>query len=290
MNNPNPRISIITASYNYADLISQTIESVIQQTYKNWELIVIDDGSSDNSREVIQKYCDECPKIKLVTHENQKNKGLCETIKLGCQLSKGEYVAFLESDDIWHENHLQQKIKILDKYSGLPVIFNAVELFGDKKSQSRLDEYFTFQKFFLKKQTYPSNLFNYFLFINLIPTFSCVLIKKAILENLDFNAPFQPHLDWFLWMQIAYTNELYYIDLPLTKWRIHPKSLIGRTQKIKKNNNQIISATIKAVISNSKQQTSHISKLFLIKYYSAIMILLKMNKSLVKKILSKIID
>ncbi|MEI8377050.1 MAG: glycosyltransferase [bacterium] len=287
MSDLNPKVSVITASYNYADLISQTIESVINQTYTNWELIVIDDGSTDNSREIIQKYCDKNNKIQMITHKDCVNKGLCETVKLGCKIAQGEYIAFLESDDIWDEKYLEKKIEVIEKYPDIPFIFSNVELFGDKETQKRLDEYLKFQKLFLKNQTYPTNLFNYFLFINLIPTFSCVMVKKNLLSNLDFNAPFPPHLDWFLWMQIAYDNELYYLDLPLTKWRIHQKSFIGRTQKIKKNNNKIIFSTIKALISKSNQH--FLIKKFLINYYSAIMILLKMNKSSIKKILRMII-
>ena len=154
MNNPNPKISIITASYNYADLIGETITSVINQTYDNWELIIVDDGSDDNSLEVIQKFCRENEKLKLLTHENNQNKGLSETLKLGCNEATGDYIAFLESDDLWSEHYLAEKVKLLGHFKDMDLVFNTVELFGDQEGQKKFDEYFQIQRFFLKNQEY----------------------------------------------------------------------------------------------------------------------------------------
>ncbi|MBQ4646380.1 MAG: glycosyltransferase family 2 protein [Candidatus Gastranaerophilales bacterium] len=100
--------SIITASYNYEDYIKETIESVINQTYSNWEMIIIDDGSKDNSVEVIQEYCKKDSRIKLLTHENHKNKGLIETIKLGIKNANNDWIVFLESDDTLASNYLEK--------------------------------------------------------------------------------------------------------------------------------------------------------------------------------------
>ena len=285
MNSSNPKISIITASYNYADLIKETIESVLAQTYQHWELIIVDDGSADNSREVIESYAKDDARISLFTHPDNVNKGLCETVRLGCEKVQGEYIAFLESDDVWDTSYLEEKVKVIQKNPHIALIFNAVELFGDTKSQKRLDEYFKFQKYFLQKQSYPANIFKYFLFLNIIPTFSCVMLKKDTLCQLNFKAPYAPHLDWFLWMQIVYKAEVYYLDKPLTKWRIHPNSLIQRTKREKRNNNKIIYKTIKLTILNAKLNRNFIINAFLINYYSFIMILIKMHKKMVKKFL-----
>ncbi len=286
MDKPNLKISIVTASYNYADLISQTIDSVINQTYSNWELIIVDDGSSDNSREIIAQYCVKDSRIKLYTHEKNQNKGLCETVRLGCQYAQGEYVAFLESDDLWTENYLAEKIKVIEKNPDISLIFNSVELFGDAESRKRHDEYFIFQKFFLKDKKYPANLFKYFLFMNIIPTFSCVMVKNSVFSTLKFNAPFQPHLDQYLWMQIAYNNDVYYLDLPLTQWRIHKQSFIARTETVKRNNNHIIYETIKSVIANSTH-SNELLKYFLINYYAFKMILFKIFRGFLKKIVMR---
>ena len=81
-------ISIITASYNYSKYISETIKSVQTQTYSDWELIVVDDASTDNSVEIIRSFCDD-KRIKLICHD--KNKGLSKVIQTGLKYAKGEW-------------------------------------------------------------------------------------------------------------------------------------------------------------------------------------------------------
>ena len=90
------KISVVTASYNYQDYIKEAVQSVLDQTYKDWELIIVDDCSTDNSVEVIKSFKDE--RIKLFI--NEKNLGLKETVKRGIENATGEWVVFLESDDI----------------------------------------------------------------------------------------------------------------------------------------------------------------------------------------------
>lgn len=105
----NPKVSIITASFNYENFIKETIESVLNQTFKDWEMIIVDDGSSDNSVNVIKEYCQKDSRIKLFTHPNNENRGLGETLKLGIKNSSADYLVFLESDDTISENYIGQK-------------------------------------------------------------------------------------------------------------------------------------------------------------------------------------
>ena len=111
----NDLISIVTASYNYEDYIKETIESVIAQSYQNWELIIVDDGSKDNSINVINEYCQKDSRIKLYTHENNSNKGLAQTLQYGIKLSSGKYVAFLESDDTITPDCLEKKANVISE-------------------------------------------------------------------------------------------------------------------------------------------------------------------------------
>ena len=83
------KISVITASYNYAQYIEETISSVLSQSYQDWELVVVDDGSSDGSVEIIESYCKKDSRIKLYQHEGGQNKGLKETLLLGLEHSQG---------------------------------------------------------------------------------------------------------------------------------------------------------------------------------------------------------
>ena len=118
------RISIILTSYNYEEFISQSIESVIAQTICDWELIIIDDGSKDNSVNIIKSYCEKDSRIKLFQHENGVNKGLPDTVKLGIEKASGEWIAFLESDDSIVPEYLEEKFKIINNNPSVNFIFN----------------------------------------------------------------------------------------------------------------------------------------------------------------------
>lgn len=235
------KISIITASYNYELLIARAIESIISQSYKNWELIIVDDGSKDNSIDVIKNYTDKYSNIKLYHHENYENKGLKETIKLGLENCTGEFIAFLESDDYWENNYLEEKIKIIEEYPDIKFIFNDVKLFGDEECVRKLDSHFEIANEILNTKRGPNNLFNYFFMLNLIPTFSCAMVEKTVLvTECNFDTPIDALLDWWLWTQIASKNKIYYIDKKLTNWMIHCKSYLNTSDEVAAKEKQII--------------------------------------------------
>jgi len=243
------KISIITASYNYADFITEAINSVISQTYSNWELIIIDDGSKDNSVEVAEGFCKKDERIKFFRHPGGVNKGLKETILFGLQKCEGEYIAFLESDDAWTEKHLAEKAKIIEKYPRAKVIFNDVKLFGDDKVIASYDKYFRLNKNILSSKQYPTNLFSAFSFQNLIPTFSCAMIESKTLKGADFNTSVEAYLDHWIWAHLAYENEFYYLNKKLTLWRMHKNSYIE--QKQQKNEKMFLASILKSLEKNN---------------------------------------
>lgn len=121
------KISIVTASYNYENYIKETIKSVLNQTYQDWELIIIDDCSSDNSVNVIKSFQDD--RIKLFV--NKQNLGLAKTLKLGIEKATGDWIVFLESDDLITSDYLAKKVQIIQKHKNINLIFNDCEFFGD---------------------------------------------------------------------------------------------------------------------------------------------------------------
>lgn len=215
-----PLFSIIVASYNYATLIRETLNSLISQTYKDYEIIVVDDGSKDNSIEVIQEYIQKNDKIKLFTHPGNQNKGLIETIKLGIKMSSGKYIAFCESDDLWMPNHLEEKAKMITQHPESKIISNDVDVFGDAESVKIRKEY---------TEAINSKLQDGANYIdieaekgnNVIPTFSAVAIKKDLFQGIDFNSPIPAWIDFWIYRQILKNHDLYYISSKLTKWRMH---------------------------------------------------------------------
>ncbi|MHB8064142.1 MAG: glycosyltransferase [Ruminiclostridium sp.] len=107
-------VSVIIPTYNRADKIHNAINSVISQTYTEWEIIVVDDGSKDNTGEIIEQYINQKVNIKYIKLDH--NQGASNARNVGMENSHGEYIAFLDSDDIWKEDHLRMNINAMNKY------------------------------------------------------------------------------------------------------------------------------------------------------------------------------
>ena len=263
------KISVIMASYNYEQFIGEAIESVIAQNYREWELIVVDDGSSDDSRSVISRYQSD-PRIRLYSHDNNLNKGLVETLKLGLSKCTGNYAAFLESDDIWNENCLSARVKVLEQYPEVDIVANGVELFGDTARIATYSNYFVLQERCFSKRHFPCDIFPLLLRENFIPTFSCAMVRTELLRQCSFNIAYPPWLDRYLWLQLAYHRNFYYLDKQLTKWRIHSASYIKKeADAYKTDNNLRIKSMIREVFVNREKKLSNLVK-FHLYYYVAL--------------------
>jgi len=120
-------VSIITPMYNGARFVSQTIDSVLQQTYGHWEMYVIDDGSSDEGPAIVCAYASKDPRIKLLT---QKNAGSAAARNNGIRQASGQYIALLDSDDTWNANFLERQLRLMREKNALLVY----------SSHTRIDE------------------------------------------------------------------------------------------------------------------------------------------------------
>lgn len=106
-----PLVSVITPAYNAERFIAETIESVLAQTYSNWEMIIVDDSSTDRTVEIVQTYVDRDERIKL--HQLEKNSGSGIARNRAMDLAKGRFIAFLDSDDLWMPEKLERQIKFM---------------------------------------------------------------------------------------------------------------------------------------------------------------------------------
>lgn len=223
-------ISIITTSYNYENYISETIKSVLAQTYTDWELIIVDDASCDNSVEVIKSFCED-KRIKLICHD--RNKGLAQAVKTGLKYAKGEWIAFLESDDLWVENTLDERVNAIKNNSQIGIIFNDVEEFGDEKAVLAVKNNLEKNRKRISKLNFPKNIFYDLNIENFLLTFSAVMIKKEALDTCPLDTPIDALLDWWIFIHVSYKNDAFYINKKLTKWRQHKNSYLFRRKKTK---------------------------------------------------------
>lgn len=219
-------ISIITTSYNYNEYISETIKSVLAQTYSDWELIVVDDASTDESVNTIKSFCED-KRIKLICHD--KNKGLKKSIQTGLKYTKGEWIAFLESDDTLCPTALEERIKNCPE--NINFIFNSVNLIGEKDWIEEIQKQVSKTEEELAKLSFPHNMFKMFDKKNPILTLSSVMIKKDLLIDELLNSPVDALFDWWLYINLSFKNEFCYLPQKLTNWRIHSNSYIKKPHK-----------------------------------------------------------
>jgi teichuronic acid biosynthesis glycosyltransferase TuaG len=125
----NSLVSIITPSYNTSRFIGETIECVINQTYKNWELLITDDFSVDNSVEIIESYMKKDSRIKLLRMDS--NIGAAAARNVSIENAKGRYIAFLDSDDIWKPNKLERQLKFMSD-NNYAFTYTAYELINEE--------------------------------------------------------------------------------------------------------------------------------------------------------------
>lgn len=277
----NEKVSIVMTSYNYADYIKEAIESVLAQTYTNWELVIVDDGSTDNSIEVINSYIQKDSRIKLFQHENGQNKGLSYSLKLGIEKAESEWIAFLESDDKFTPNSIEEKINTIKNNPNIDLLFTDLELFQDNEMISSFNKYFDYINTDFFNRSISQFINNFPILItrmNLIPTFSVVILKKSIIENCDFFPPCKASVDYYLWAQLSKHN-IYYLNKKLTCWRLHSNSYINRD---KHNWFTRCYFYLKIYYFTIADKNLFIRALLMLNYIRTRIIYVKLNKNLIK--------
>lgn len=198
--------SVIIPTYNRKDLLLRSINSVINQTLPNWELIIIDDGSTDHTSELVKSIISSEKRIKYV--QLDVNRGVANARNVGVSLASNPYVCFLDSDDEWRLDKLEQQSNFLSTNSEATFIFSSyVKVSKRLKVISYIGPY-----------TYTA-LLRY----NFIPL-STVCIHHTILNRFSF--PNNKHEDYSLWLNIFYDNpQIGYIDEPLINYFCHDGNL-----------------------------------------------------------------
>ena len=172
-----PLVSVVMATYNRAYIINKAINSVKQQTYKNWELVIVDDRSTDDTKKLIESYAKKDNRIKYIV--NNHNKGCGGARNCGILHAKGKYVAFLDSDDEWTKNHLSESVEVLKKKT-VDICFS----YWYEQSNGRSIPRYTGVVEKLARLTNP-----------IIDGSSLYFINKNICENMILNWSFFYHIN-----------------------------------------------------------------------------------------------
>ncbi len=123
-----PLVSVITIFLNGEKFIREAIESVLAQTYDNWELLLVDDGSTDNSAKIALEYTQRYPvKARYLEHEGHVNRGMSASRNLGVSHTRGEYIALLDADDVWLPRKLEQQVEILNALAEVGMVYGSTQ-------------------------------------------------------------------------------------------------------------------------------------------------------------------
>ena len=223
-----PRVSVVMTSYNRADLLAEAIQSVLEQSYQDFEILVVDDGSRDHTLEMVTNLLNQRPdKLFLFTHPGHVNRGIVPTYMLGMSKARGEYVAFLEQDDRWPNNYLMQKVDILSTQPQVGVVFSPYKLVG--KGAFGLD--MIFRQWLLQFAIVKTKAFDNFanlLQSNNVATFSCFVTRRELLGRIPAANSSIAAYDWWVLVHLSIKSLFYYDESCATYWRWSPHSVIGQ--------------------------------------------------------------
>lgn len=207
-----PRVSVVIPSFNMGELLSDAIESVLHQTYKSYEIIIVDDGSTDNTREIAEKYL-----AKGVRYHQQKNQGVAAARNAGIRLSKGEFVAFLDADDLWLPDKLELQMDAINEFN-VGIIACGYRLI-DYVSGSSLSEVVR------KNYSGREELYKTLCISQIIPACSSgMVIKTDYFRTVGyFDEALRIAEDWEIWLRLAERYEIKFVELPLVVLRVNIK-------------------------------------------------------------------
>lgn len=212
-----PLVSIVMPAYNCEKYISESVDSVLKQTYENYELIIIEDGSKDRTIDVINEILKKDNRIKLL--KNEENKGVSYSRNNGISHSKGEWIAFLDSDDMWFEDKLEKQMNYVTENNSVEFVFTGSS-FVNENSQP-----YSWIMEIPKKVTYKELLKQ-----NIISC-SSVLIKKDYFTKYKMEHDYM-HEDYLLWLKILKNGtNAYGINEPLLIYRVSSSSKSGNKIK-----------------------------------------------------------
>jgi len=216
-----PKVSIIMPAYNAEKYIGASIESVLEQSYKNWELIIVNDDSKDATPEIINQYAKKDKR--LVVTKNTTNQGIAKTKNKAIKLARGQFISFLDNDDCWYSNKLEKQIQVLEETS-YPFVFSSYDKMdadGKKiKSKVRVSGKYDYKKM---------------LRANYIGALTAIYSVEA-LGKFYFDDRFVIE-DYVYWLQLLKeTNFAFAINEPLAIYRVHADSFSRSRWKVVRSN------------------------------------------------------
>lgn len=229
-----PQVSVVTIFLNGEKFIHEAVESVFAQTFNNWELLLVDDGSTDASTQIALRYAKQNPaNILYLEHAGHKNRGQSASRNLGIRSAKGEYIAFLDVDDIWLPYKLEKQIYILQRHPEAGMVYGPAYIFHDntnERNKDRVQDTGGVNEGLI----YPPELFVKFIVdFNITPCPSSTLIRSQVLSEIGGcdESACDALEDQCLWAKITLRYPVYFHNEVLFNYRRHNAAFGVQTLK-----------------------------------------------------------
>jgi glycosyltransferase involved in cell wall biosynthesis len=225
-----PTVSVVLTAYNVGPYIAEALRSVLAQTYSDFEIIVVDDGSTDETPTAL------APFRHRITYVAQANRGAGAARNTGLRLAKGEFVTFLDADDVWLPNFLEREVRALRRYPRAALAFSGGYQ-TDSQGHIQRPMLPTAPEAFwawigrhgdLASGSVEGHLYRELLLRNFIRTPSAVTLRRAILDGTaGFDETMRNGQDYALWVALARRHSFVFVNAPLVKYRVHGGGLSG---------------------------------------------------------------
>lgn len=223
------KLSIVLTNYNYSCYLPEAIESVLMQRFSDYELIIIDDASTDHSSEIIRKYAKQDKRIKFIEHK--QNLGVCCSLNNGFQASAGEYFHGFSADDKYQPGFLEKTLNHLEKHPDIGLCCSDYGYFYTQKPNdiltNKLIDTATFPQVFSPRKIVSAFRDDHFW----IPGHTTIAKRALIKKYGCYNPNLHAKMDWFLFHSIALCEGAGYIPETLSTMRLHPHTYSSQCSK-----------------------------------------------------------
>lgn len=228
-----PKVTVIIATYNAIAYLPSTVDSVIQQTFTDFEVLIVDDGSTDETVEWVSKLVD--PRVRLISQANQ---GVAVARNQGIASAQGEYVAFLDADDLWEPTKLEKQVKCLEENPLVGLVNTSIVNIDEQGKPLGA----------VNASDVEGNVLKYIVEENLILCGSAPMVRRSCLEAVEgFDRNLLSAEDWDLWIRLAARYEFAVIREPLVLYRQHFNSKSNNIERHLKHRLKVIDKTFDTV-------------------------------------------
>lgn len=212
-----PKVSVLLSNYNGDKHLDESISSVLSQTYKDFEFIIVDDASTDSSRKVIENYHDK----RIKKYYAEKNRNIAYSLNLALSMASGEYIARIDSDDVWELNKLEIQVQYMENHSECGACFTKVNIIDEYSNiaNDMYDEYF--QLFNSAENKSQREWLRFFFYQGNCLCHPSVVIRRNVLEHVGgyYHLAYVPAEDYELWTRIAMKYPIHILEEKLVRYR-----------------------------------------------------------------------